>query len=666
MTSKKIKTTFINPPFLLEERYGKDLKQFGAASEPMGLAYMAANLEKHGYDVSIIDSPALGYDVLKTAQTARDQQAQLIGITMLTTMYSAVKRLTKAIKNQMPASKIVVGGAHATALPKETLTDIPEIDYVCVGEGEKTILELAECLDAQYDVSKVDGLIYRDRDNKIVTNNPRKFEMDLDKYPPPARHLLPMDRYRLTVSRVKDQSYCPTLIIARGCPFNCAFCSHPFGRSFRHHSINRIIEEIKELMNKHHVSQINFEADTLTVDKPFIISLCRALVDQGISESVKWTCTSRVDTVNEEVLRAMKSAGCWEISYGVESGVQRLLDLINKGETLKQIENVFTLTKKVGIKIRGFFMIGLPTETIEESWQTINFAKKLNPLWAQFTVTTPYPGTPLFEQLDKAGEIRHYNWENYNTWGGWAEKDMPFVPVGRSAKEIRNLQKKALISFYLRPRIILRFLKQIDSFKTLKKYFFGFLVLVKHKLNFFNIIEYRHSITREQIIIKYIKDKDVLDIGSVGQTKSYNLWGLLKKHAGQLTGIDTEPSKEANVVCANMENYDFGKQFEIIIAGDVLEHVDNQGLFLTNIKKHLKRDGFLILTTPNAKWPTVFLRPNPTHTLWHDRYTLFHILERNGFKTFFFKYYPGNKKYNFFKKILILKQAMLIVCQIKD
>jgi len=169
---------------------------------------------------------------------------------------------------------------------------------------------------------------------------------------------------------------------------------------------------------------------------------------------------------------------------------------------------------------------------------------------------------------------------------------------------------------------------------------------------------------REEIIIKYIGGKDVLDIGSVGQTSAYNLWDIIEKYAGKLTGIDTEPCDKQNVFQGNMESYDFNKKFDVIVAGDVIEHVDNQGLFLMNIKKHLKDDGCFILTTPNAKWFNVILKPNKTHTCWHDKYTLSHLFKKFGFKIVFFKYYYGNKEYyNFIKRILTLRQAMIFICQ---
>ncbi|MFC1701121.1 B12-binding domain-containing radical SAM protein [Patescibacteria group bacterium] len=462
---KKIKIVLINPPFQLKERYGKRLCRFGANSEPLGLAYLAANLEKYNYRVSIIDSPVLGFDIFEIIRQIKKIKPDLIGFTMLTPMYEIVKELADNIKLELPKCKIIVGGAHATALPKETLEDIKSVDYVCIGEGENTIVDLADCLSNKIhiNISRVDGLVYRDENKELIFNKSRQFEEDLDKFPPPARHLLPMKKYKLTVSRVNGADYCPTLILARGCPFDCSFCSHPFGRSFRRHSVERIIKELINLINNYNINQVNFEADTLTIDRDFLLSLCKELIKRGISKKIQWTCESRVDTIDEELLMAMKEAGCWQISYGIESGVQKLLDLINKGVTLARVEEVVSITKKIGITIRGFFILGLPTETIEESWQTIKFAKKLDPLWAQFTIAIPYPGTNLFNRLKEKNQIKHFNWSGYNTWGGWANKKLPFIPQGRDEKEIMKLQKQALVNFYLRPKVFFRF-SQFNKF----------------------------------------------------------------------------------------------------------------------------------------------------------------------------------------------------------
>ncbi|NQT96052.1 MAG: class I SAM-dependent methyltransferase [Candidatus Omnitrophica bacterium] len=171
---------------------------------------------------------------------------------------------------------------------------------------------------------------------------------------------------------------------------------------------------------------------------------------------------------------------------------------------------------------------------------------------------------------------------------------------------------------------------------------------------------------REEIIIGYIKGKDVLDVGGVGQNPSYNLWDDMRPHAGSLTGIDLSPSENKDIILGNMENHSFDRKFDVIVLGDVIEHVDNQGLLLDNIRRHLKEEGVLIVTTPNAKWPTVFMPTNPTHTLCHDKATLCNILKTHGFNIVEFKYYYGNKRcYNFLVRPLIMRQQMLAVCKLE-
>lgn len=170
---------------------------------------------------------------------------------------------------------------------------------------------------------------------------------------------------------------------------------------------------------------------------------------------------------------------------------------------------------------------------------------------------------------------------------------------------------------------------------------------------------------REDIIINYIKGKDVLDIGSVGQINIYTLWNAIKKYPKSIIGIDVLDNTDKDIVQGNMETYSFNKKFDVIIAGDVLEHVDNQGLFLNNVRKHLKDDGYFILTTPNVRWITTFiLKVSPTHLLWHDKTTLSQVLERNGFKIEYFRYYYGNKLYlGLIKRIIKMRTGMLAICK---
>ena len=467
----------IAPPLSLEARYGKELKHFGAVTEPLGLAYMAAVLEQEGICVSILDAPAQQWGTADILAHLQKTKPSLVGISLLTPAFGVVHKLCQRIRQTLPGSLLVLGGPHCTALPERTLEEIPWADMVCMGEGEITLKELAQ----NHPPDTIKGLCRRTREGEIIKNPPRPFIKDLDEIPRPARHLLPMDNYHLTASRTSGSSHCPTLIVARGCPFNCSYCSHTFGRKIRFHSIPRIISEIHELRTTHGISQLNIEADTLTANKKFVTQLCHALIEEKLN--IQWTCESRVDTVDEKLLSLMKQAGCWQISYGIETGSQRLLDSINKGVTLAQVEAAIAATHKAKISVRGFFMLGLPTETREESLETIQFAKRLNPLWAQFTLTTPYPGTPMFAQLDREGKIKNHDWENYNTWSGWkASAPLPYVAEGRSVEELAELQKQALRQFYLRPGPALRFLGATRSLGDLKKYARGFWVLAKSKL----------------------------------------------------------------------------------------------------------------------------------------------------------------------------------------
>ncbi len=478
----KHSVALIAPPFTLEDRYGKDMKHFGAVTEPLGLAYLAGCLEEKGIDVSIIDAPAENMDIESVVQKIKDIGCSLVGVSLLTPSFGVVKKLCHQIKNSRSNITIILGGPHCTALPERTLVEIPSADIVCFGEGEHTIVQVAMDIENS-GLDAINGICYRDDRGAVQKNGPRPYVENLDEIPFPARHLLPMGKYHMTASRVADESYCPTIIVARGCPFGCTYCSHTFGRKLRFHSVERVISEINFLMAEYKIHQLNIEADTLTANKKFINSLCHALIETGIAQKIKWTCESRVDTVDYNLLKLMKQAGCWQISYGFETGSQRLLDMINKSVTLEQAEETVRYTHQVGISIRGFFMLGLPSETREESMETINFAIKLNPLWSQFTITVPYPGTPMFDSLDRENKIKTYDWEHYNTWSGW-KKDarIPFVAEGRTPEELIGLQKMALRKFYMRPSVFIRFLSSVRSVKDLKKYMIGLYVLLKSKI----------------------------------------------------------------------------------------------------------------------------------------------------------------------------------------
>ena len=473
-----MKTLLINPPLTASGRYGKRLGKMGPSMIPEGLAAIAASAEKGGHPVKILDAMALNYSVEETLAHVVKGNFGLVGMTMLTPMFAIIRDLVQGIRRISASPKIAVGGAHPTILQAQTLQELPEIDFAAVGEGDITFVELLEALQGRRRFDSIAGLIFRDDHGKIVQNPPRKVIGDLDSLPSPARHLLPMKSYRPAASYYRRlPSY--YLMTSRGCPFACTYCSQPLGRKYRHLSIGRIIEEMETLIHQYRAKEIIFRDETFTVDKRHIERLCREIVYRRLHKKVNWSCTTRVDCVTPDLLLAMKAAGCWEIHYGFESGNQRLLDLIHKDITLEQAREAVSWTKEAGIEIKGFFMLGLPTETEAESRQTIDFAKSLGIAWAQFTLTVPFPGTPMFEMAKQSGRFLDRKWENYQTWAGWAGIEPVYVPENREIGEIQTLQQKALREFYLRPSVLVRHMLTTFRHPVLfRKYAQGALALL--------------------------------------------------------------------------------------------------------------------------------------------------------------------------------------------
>lgn len=473
---------FISPGLTTEDRYGKALGKVGPRTEPLGLAYLAAAIrEKRSDYIEILDAVALNYTSLDLENHLKKKEWDVVGVMMLTPMYPRTIETVKIIKKICPKTKILVGGPHPTIFPKETLENNKEIDIAVVGEGERTIVELLDSIEKKKSLEKIKGICYREK-NKVKVNTPRDFVMNIDELPIPARDLLNLKLYRPAPTYYRRlPSY--VMLTSRGCPFRCVYCSKISGRIYRHHSVERVIKEMRILIEKYGAKEIIFRDDTFTINKKHVKELCEEIIRQGLHKKIKWTCMTRVNLVDYELLKLMKKAGCWSMHYGLESGVQRLLDLIQKDITLVEIKKAIKWTRKVGIDIKGFFMLGLPSETMEESLQTINFAKNCGADWIQVTITVPYPGTKLYELAQKDGTLKSLKWENYQTWAGWSDKELVYVPKGRDAEEIKRLQKRAMREFYFRLGFVLRQIFNGSLFYNFGMYVNGGMALLKSKFS---------------------------------------------------------------------------------------------------------------------------------------------------------------------------------------
>jgi anaerobic magnesium-protoporphyrin IX monomethyl ester cyclase len=362
---------------------------------PLGLAYLAAVLERDGHEVSVFD---LGLEPQTPIQTEIDRicasDPQVVGITSMTSVYQSALDTAALLKARL-GRPIVVGGPHATVFPERVLLEAPVIDYVVRGEGEETFAELVDALESgQYDVRGILGVTHRQH-GSIVSNPDRPLIRDLDALPFPARHLVQMDRYGL---RTPDGRPMVTILSSRGCPYNCAYCFKGIvGRTYRQRSPANIVAEIRQVIDTYGWRDFYFIDDLFTIDSRRLETLTDRFIGEGLE--IRWQCLGRVDRVNAELLRKMYTAGCRQIHYGIESGNQQILERIGKGIDLDQVRKAVGWAQDAGIHAKGYFMLGLPGDTPSTMQETIDFAVELGLDEAMFSLTTPFPGTRLWDEL---------------------------------------------------------------------------------------------------------------------------------------------------------------------------------------------------------------------------------------------------------------------------
>ncbi|MDD5650162.1 MAG: radical SAM protein, partial [Candidatus Nanoarchaeia archaeon] len=366
------KVLLITPP-IFKEMYGV-FAEAGGKNAPMGLLYLAAILKKNNIDVEILDAEGENLEVKEVIQKIKEIKPNLIGLTAATAAISKTILLATKIKEELKDIKVIIGGPHVTALPKETLENTI-FDLGMIGEAEYTFLELVQALRDGKEYKKIKSLVYRDKNNKVVINPRRELIENLDELPLPAWELLKdFNIYtpQLTAYRKKPVG---TIISSRGCPFQCIFCDRNiFGNKFRARSAKNVLEEVDYLIKNYKVKEIKFIDDTFTINKQRVLDICKLLMERKYN--LIWSCSIRADTVDKELLTTMKKAGCWFVSLGVESGNEKVLRDIKKNLTKDQIRNACKLAKEAGLKTRGFFIIGHPTDTKETIRETIDFAKE--------------------------------------------------------------------------------------------------------------------------------------------------------------------------------------------------------------------------------------------------------------------------------------------------
>jgi radical SAM superfamily enzyme YgiQ (UPF0313 family) len=381
---------------------------------PLSLIWLSSYLESKGCRADILDANAFDMTFDETVKAIVATEAASCGFTFMTPQADYVTEIIKAVKGKRPDLKIIAGGVHVSILPREILARCPEIDYIVIGEGERTIVELLETLNSGLSTESLAGIGYRSGDH-IAINARRPLMADLDELPMPAWGKLPVERYEVvTPDRVSDPSKGGGLTISseRGCPFNCTFCAsgNVFGKSYRSRSPEKIVEEIEYIVATFNVRNFFFVDEVLTFSEDMVLGLCRLLREKNLK--IKWACNSRCNAkgLTEKAIHAMKDAGCVRIDFGIESGSPAILRSINKGITVRDIYSAVSLAHRHGLSITALMIVGLPGETLDDIRATLHLVLNIEPEVLGFGAATPFPGTELHEIAVTHGWLRNDTW----------------------------------------------------------------------------------------------------------------------------------------------------------------------------------------------------------------------------------------------------------------
>lgn len=440
-----MRVVLINPP-----QTNSKYKFLGVIAPPLGLAYMAAVLEKEGIDVTIIDASALNMTREDLERELEKISPQVVAITALTPTIEQALDSAQLARKVAPQALIVMGGYHPTFNYDEVLS-YDYVDVVIRGEGEYTLLELVKTLKRGGDLSQVRGLAL---DNHLTP--PRPLISDLDELPFPARHLLPVENYSLL--NIKKMS---TMITSRGCPMQCSFCASAalHGSKIRLRSPQNIVDEMEYLVQDMDMETIAFMDDTFTLHPPRVKEICNEIKKRKLE--VFWGCTARVDNLNPEIIKKMREAGCIALFLGVESADQQILDGIKKNTTINRIKSAFEMCKREKMRTIASVMLGMPGDTYESIKRTINFVQELKPSYAIYSLATPYPGTQFYQQAWEKNLIKVKDWSKYNLLSPILDT------VDCSREDLKRIQNRAFVKFYLRPSYIISQIR-MDGFIILR------------------------------------------------------------------------------------------------------------------------------------------------------------------------------------------------------
>jgi anaerobic magnesium-protoporphyrin IX monomethyl ester cyclase len=468
-----MKIALVNPPTSFEQMYGAwDLSPLDTYTPPLGILSLAAFLRQHHHEPIIVDLMALKWDLGKAVEHIESHSPDVIGLSAMTINCLNANRIASLLRQRGFASPIVMGGAHVSAVPRETLEAFPAIDVGVIGEGEITFLDILEKLKTGRTIDRVNGIALRDADGQVVVNEPRPPIENLDSLPFPAWDLLDgfPDRYP---SSLLESKRLPSagIMTSRGCPFHCTFCDHRvFGSRVRQFSADYTLQMIRYLIETFGIKDLMILDDNFLINKRKLFDVCDGMVAGGMD--LTWYCIAHAKSMTSDRLTRIEKAGCWFVEVGVESGNDGILKQIKKSTDKTEIRAGVRDAKRAGLRVKGNFIFGFPGETPETLEETIQFALSLDIDYFQQSYLTIWPGCELSD-----GEAKKET-SNEEIWGTLAHQRISYVPQALTEEQLIKASKDAFRRFYLRPKVIFGLFTMLASSRGIKFVWTAFLVFL--------------------------------------------------------------------------------------------------------------------------------------------------------------------------------------------
>lgn len=463
-----MRVLLIDPPFGAVDAGGEKERFAGVenAIPSLGLAYLAAVAERAGHQVRIMDCTiAHGWEDLR--QAGREFAPQVVGITAKTPSFNNALRTARLLQEVAPEAVLVAGGSHPTAMPEHAAA--PAVfDYLVLGEGEETFRELLAYLAGSATTpEEIAGLAFN-REGRLHFTPPRAPIKDLDTIPFPARHLLPpLTAYSPTAASYRRLPLVH-IMTSRGCPSRCNFCDRSiFGERYRARSADNVLAEVDEVVNRHGAREIRFFDDTFTINHRRLAAICAGM--EKIRPRLPWTCLTKAEAVDLEMLKMMRKAGCWQVLYGLESGDDRVLESLGKKNTVAMNRQAVKWARQAGLRVRADFIVGTPAETPESLQRTLDFAKELDIDFAHFNKFVPFPGTTFYRQLTESG----YQFDFSGSSSTLDHDALLYVPPAVPIEVYRRFLDRSYKEFYLRPGYLCKRLLAMRTWTEFKGNFLG-------------------------------------------------------------------------------------------------------------------------------------------------------------------------------------------------